>query len=388
MLIKSLRNLRKELHEHPEMAFHEMETRSIIERFLAEQIAGNPEFTVYRLLETGLVIEYRGATVPDEPFFVFRADMDALPIAEDPSHPVVSKRPGFMHACGHDLHMTVLAGFIARVAREKPRRNILFVFQPGEEGAGGAKRMLETGFFDPYPVAAAYAFHVTDDYPIGTVATRAGVLFAMSREIDVTLTGTAAHAAFPQKGSDAILAAAHFLTTLPVLLAKKRDPVRPFLCHFGRIEGGVARNVTADRCLLEGTLRALDRETMEIGTAIVEEAARFSASLFGGSSHVEVLGDFLPVVCDAKRVEHFRKVCASMGIQYVDAPAKMVGEDFGFFCDRWPSLLFWLGTRREGEAPHELHTPAFYPPDDVVGYGIAIFAGLLSAPTTDVSLKT
>jgi len=322
------------------------------------------------------VIEYRGGGAK-EPFVLFRADMDALPLTEEPSHPVVSRRPGFMHACGHDIHMTVLAGLIAKVARERPRRNLLFVFQPGEEGAGGAKRMMDEGAFNGYVISAAYALHVTDDHLLGEAATRAGVLFAMPREVDIIFTGIAGHAAFPQKGSDALFAAAHFVSTLPGMLARRLDPMRRFLCHFGKVEGGTARNIIADRCVLQGTLRALDRETMDAGVAALEEAARSSSALVGVSCRIETLGEFLPVVCDAALALRFREACAASGTRFVESPVKLVGEDFGFFCARWPSLLFWLGTRREEEPPRELHTAAFYPPDEAVERGIALFSALL-----------
>ncbi len=374
----ALAALRKELHEWPETAFEEHRTRDIIERFVTAATAGDKRFRLLRALETALVVEYRGGA-PDDPFTLFRADMDALPLDEEPSHPAVSRRPGFMHACGHDIHMTTLAGLVARIAGKGPKRNILFVFQPGEEGAGGAKRMIEAGLFDRYAIAACYALHVTDDHYLGEVSSKAGVLFAMPREIDVVFTGTAGHAAFPHNASDALFAAAHFVRNVNGTLAKRLDPMRPFLFHIGKIEGGTARNIVADRCCLRGTMRALDLETMGRGAAVVEEAAREAAALTGGAYRIETLGEFLPVVCDGALVERLKKVCAATGTRFVPSETKLVGEDFGFFCARWPSLLFWLGARREGEPARALHTPAIYPPDEAVRYGIALFEGLLEA---------
>ncbi|HOW52928.1 MAG TPA: amidohydrolase [bacterium] len=374
----ALAALRKELHECPEIAFQEVGTRAIIEWFVTAATAGDTRFRLIRALETALVVEYRGGAL-DAPFTLFRADMDALPLTEDPTHPVVSKRAGFMHACGHDVHMTTLAGFVALTARKKPARNILFVFQPGEEGAGGAKRMIEAGLFDGHRIVACYALHVTDDHPLGEVATKAGVLFAMPREIDVTFTGTAGHAAFPHNASDALFAAAHFVRNVHGLLAKRLDPMRPFLFHIGKITGGTARNIVADHCLLHGTMRALDTDSMARGAAIVEEAAREAAALTGGGYRIETLGEFLPVICDATLVERLRKACAATGTRFAESETKLVGEDFGFFCAKWPSLLFWLGTRRDGEPSRALHAAEFYPPDEAAAAGISLFDALLSA---------
>lgn len=373
----SLSALRKELHENPELAFQEVATRDILERFVTATVAGDRRFRLIRCLETALIVEYRGGGA-QEPFLLFRADMDALPLTEDPSHPVVSKRPGLMHACGHDVHMTILAAFIARVATGRPDRNLLFVFQPGEEGAGGAKRMLEAGLFDGYAVRAAFALHVTDEHLLGEAATRAGVLFAMPREIDITFTGTAGHAAFPQKAHDALFAATQFVQQVHASLAKMLDPMQPFLLHVGRIAGGTARNIVADSCVLNATMRALDPATMARGAAVVEEAARAAAAQTGCTHRIEALGEFLPVVCDGALVERFRALCAATGTRFVESDTKLVGEDFGFFCAKWPSLLFWLGTRREGEPPRALHTAALYPPDEAIARGAALFEALLN----------
>ncbi len=372
----SLIDLRRELHEHPEPAFRETKTHEIVERFVRQVIANDRRFRITPCLETGLVVSYQGAPSPDDPFTIFRTDMDALPLTEDGSHPAVSRTPGMMHACGHDIHMTILSGLIQEVARALPPRNFLFVFQPGEEGAGGAKRIIESGIFDRYPVAEAYALHVSDEYLIGEAATCAGVLFAMPREIDVVFTGKSGHAAFPQKGNDALLAAAHFVSTVSSTIAKRVNPMETFLCHLGHIEGGTARNIIADHCRIQGTLRALSPETMRTGAAAVEDAARAAAALTGCTYTVENLGEFLPVICDERLVKKFENLCETRGVRFVTAKTKLVGEDFGFFCERWPSLLFWLGSRREGEPVQGLHTPTFYPPDETIAFGLSLFKGL------------
>ncbi len=372
---KKLFSLRETLHRNPETAFNEFKTQEILLNFISETIEGKSGFVLKKPFKTSVVIEYRGAV--NAPFFLFRADMDALSIREPECNPVVSTN-GNMHACGHDIHMTVLCGLLAHVAETLPEKNILFLFQPGEEGAGGAKMMLEQGIFDQYDISRAFALHVTDDYMLGEVASNSSVLFAMPREVDITFEGKSSHAAFPQRGNDAISMAAHFLATVNLAIAKGTDPMKPYLFHTGKIEGGDARNIAASCCNLYGTMRALDVETMETGCEIVRRHVESSAELFGGKGELKILGEFIPVKNSPDLYSTFNKCAESTGLRTVEAPTKLVGEDFGFFSQRYPSLMFWLGTRKEDEEGISLHNPKYYPGDSVISLGVEMMASLLS----------
>lgn len=365
MDIKELYGLREKLHENPETAFNETVTQKILFSFIEEKVKGLNNVKLNIGFMTSIIVEYSGGK-KGEPYILFRADMDAL-----------AMNTGNMHACGHDIHMTVLAGLLAYTAETKPEKNILFVFQPGEEGAGGAKKMIEAGLFDGYKIKAAIALHVTDDYSLGEIASKTGVLFAIPREFDVIFTGVAGHAAFPEKGRDTIAAAALFMTNVYQAIAKKTDPMEPFLFHVGKIEGGSARNITADNCRLQGTMRALDIGVMEKGAKAVSDAAHFAASQFGACCEMITLGEFLPVINDPELCKKLQMVAAQAGLEYIEADTKLVGEDFGFFCERYPGLMFWLGTRNEGQPAVSLHSPDYYPDDTVISNGLDIMKRLL-----------
>ncbi len=376
--VKKLEALRRSLHEWPETAFEEHRTQETLEAFILKEIGSDSRIVVTKPYKTSLVIEYRCGR-PGEPFMLFRADMDALYLEESQHNTIVSKRPGFMHACGHDIHMTILAGLIAHCIHHKTARNLLFVFQPGEEGAGGAKGMIESGVFDRYPIAAAFALHVTDDYALGEIASNSHILFAIPREIDIQFKGTASHAAFPHEGHDALAMAARFLGGVHHTLARTLDPMKPFLCHIGQIEGGSARNITADCCVLKGTLRALEEAVMDTGFAVVKDTAEQAAASFGGSVQLTTLGQFLPVINSPSLVEIVKKAGETINIRYNEAPTKLVGEDFGFFCNRWPSFMFWLGTRAGDDKPQALHTKTFFPGTEAVVQGLKVVTAIIDS---------
>ncbi len=372
--INELYSLRNLLHQNPETAFNEEKTQRILLDFIEQKTAGRNNFNIIKPFSTSILVEYRG-TKPEKPFLLFRADMDALSIKEPETNPVKSAN-NCMHACGHDIHMSVLAGLIEWASTELPEINILFVFQPGEEGAGGAKKMFEHNIFDSYKIAAAFALHVTDDYNLGEIASNSHVLFAIPREVNILFKGSSSHAAFPQKGNDAIAMAAHFLTTINHITAKRLDPMNQFLVHIGKIEGGDARNIMADKCSLFGTLRALTKETMNQGAELVEKCAKESASLFGGEAEVETLGEFLPVINSEKLYLMAKKEAEKEKIIGKESPTRLVGEDFGFFCEKYDSLMFWLGSKTEGKQPFPLHSPYYFPDYKTIDTGLLMMEKL------------
>ena len=191
--------LRHIIHKNPELPFQEYKTTEL----LIENISGAncSGIKIHRPLETGLLVEYKGGKGD---FLLFRADIDGLPIKEETDCEFKSEN-GCMHACGHDIHSAVLYGFLKYVIENKIDRNILFMFQPAEEaGRQGQKKILETKILDNYKISGAFALHVIDDYPVGTIASSAGVLFASAMEIDVEFFGANAHIAFPQEGEKCI----------------------------------------------------------------------------------------------------------------------------------------------------------------------------------------
>ena len=374
-LINSLRVLRSELHRFPELSFKEERTADIIQSFITERINGSNLFTIHRPFLTSVVVEYSNGK--DLPYRIFRADMDALPVKEFALNEIISQNQGVMHACGHDVHMTILCGLISEAACLKPQKNVLFVFQPGEEGAGGAKGLIDSGFFDRFNIESAFALHVTDDHEVGEVASNGGLLFAIPREIDVVFKGKSAHAAYPEKGNNALMASARFLFKCGETLKNVIAENEVFLAHFGKISSGTARNIISDYAEIQGTLRSFDMEVMIKGTETVKKTADECATFLGCSAEVKILGEYVAVKNDTKLFDLLKKISSEKGIRCIEKKGELVGEDFGYFTQKWGGLLFWLGSKDPDKNPNPLHSEKFFPSFKAIDTGLEIMTEIL-----------
>lgn len=374
-IIESLYKLRSDLHKNPELSFKENVTSEIVLDFIKEIVQDSPLFKIHRPFLTSIVVEYSNGKKAD--YRIFRADMDALPVTESKQNEVISENQGVMHACGHDVHMTIMCGLIAETARLKPQKNVLFVFQPGEEGAGGAKGMIESGFFDRFNIESAFALHVTDDHEIGEVASNGCVLFAIPREIDLVFKGKSAHAAYPEKGNNALMASAHFLVKCDENLKNEIFENEVFLAHFGKIISGNARNIISDHTEIQGTLRAFDMGVMTKGTGVVERTALESAEKFGCFAEMKILGEYVEVRNSPALFSKLQRICIETGHICLEKKGELVGEDFGFFTQKWPGLLFWLGSKKHGNMPNSLHSQAFFPDFKAIDTGLEIMMQFL-----------
>ena len=348
--------IRHHLHSYPELSGKEFGTQG----YIMKTLFGH-ELSVKKIAGTGVLVEWKRN---DGPYVLFRADMDALPMYEKTGVDFTSKNPGIMHACGHDVHMTILFGLIERVLSEKPELNILFLFQPAEEAGGGAARCLEelTG----YDIEEAFALHVTDEYPEGTVNSCAGRLFAASCEVYITFSGRAAHMAVRQEGRDTIVGASRFINKVYSL----EFPGAVF--GFGVIEGGNALNIVADSCRLEGTIRADSHEyageTLKTMGGTAEDIAREA----GLTVEVKTGTRYPEVRVDQKIFHRLRGY-----LQINEIAMKYTAEDFGYISRKYPSFMFWLGTGRNDR--HGLHNPYFLPHDDVIEKGVSIMWSVLNS---------
>jgi N-acetyldiaminopimelate deacetylase len=368
--------IRHHLHGIPELAFEEHKTKAFlksqIQALLAQDAQRKEAFALYEFEKSpGLLLVFRGASSM-EPFTLFRADMDALPLVEDTAVPYASKHEGCMHACGHDVHMAVLMGLIAKVWETLPKCNLLFLFQPAEEGKGGAQSVLAEGLIQKYPVAAAFALHVASDMPVGTISSKAGIFFGIPQEFDVRFYGKSAHVAFPEQGVNALACGLDFLSSIQSDLDELAQSERIIL-HVGKMQAGRIRNVIADLCVLEGTHRTLNQPTRDRINELIHVHAERAATAIGAGAEVELLGSYDAVVNDAALCAKLRSACAASDYQFIEAETVMTGEDFGFFTSIYPGLLFWLGSGSD----QPLHSPQFLPQDECIPVGIDVLYALL-----------
>jgi len=360
--------LRHTLHKYPEMAFQEFKTTELI----IESIKSHKEsvqLTIHTPFPTGVLFEYK---VNDDPYLLFRADIDALPIKEENEIEFKSTND-FMHACGHDVHTSILYSFLIDVLEKKPEQNILFLFQPAEEGGGGAMEFYNTGVFNQFNIKNAFALHVTDEYPEGTVASSSGVLFASSLEIDIDFIGESAHVAFPGEGKNAFNAMRKFLDKSDELLKNSGDS---FLFGIGKYNSGNVRNITPGHSKLEGSIRGLSEEsTLEFLTKL-ESILKTIKSETGVDYKITKGAHYPELIVDDDLFNHLYKELSSQ-YNFIDCGFKMTGEDFGFFSKKWPSILLWIGTSK-GER-YGLHNPKFLPPDETIETGKNIFTTILNS---------
>lgn len=367
MKITDLMEIRKQLHRIPEPAFQEDKTADLLLSYL-QRLTG---ITIHCFKNSnGILVEYSHG---EDDYLLFRADMDALPIEEKTGCDFVSRHHGMMHACGHDIHMTVLLGLIYKVVETDVRKNLLFLFQPAEEGMGGAQSILAEGLIQAYQIKHVFALHVSGKLPLGTVSAKAGIFFAIPQEFDVEFIGKAAHAAFPQDGKNALKGGLEFFQKMDEYI-KNLQLSETVIFNIGVLNSGTIRNIIPDKCLLQGTHRTLSQELRNrINTEIDAMAAKTAAKHELGFEF-SLLCTYDPVVNDSLLIKRLETACKELDLNYQESGVFMTGEDFGFFTTLYPGLLFWLGA---GEEAGDLHSDKFLPDEKCIPAGINIFYQLM-----------
>jgi amidohydrolase len=358
---------RRHLHAHPELAFAEFETTSFLEQRL--RAVG---LTPRRLpTGTGLVCDVGTG----EPTVVLRADIDALPLADLKDVPYASTRDGLCHACGHDVHTTVVLGVAMALATLDglPGR-VRCVFQPAEETIpGGATEVVASGVLDG--ASRAFALHCDPSVPAGTVGLRTGAITAACDRIDVTLTGPGGHTARPQLTVDVVDALGRLITDLPGLLSRQVDPRSGMSLVWGAVNAGIAANAIPQRGALRGTVRVLDREAWKSAEDMMRSLVERVAATTGASCEVDYVRGLPPVVNDPRAVALMRAAALeTVGSDHVVVtPQSMGGEDFGWFAEVLPIALARLGTHGGGP-PLDLHRGTFDVDERAIGIGVRVLA--------------
>jgi amidohydrolase len=360
-------DLRRAIHRRPELGYEEHETSALVAR---ELDALGIEHR--RAAKTGIV----GCIVGGKPGRVvaLRADMDALPLDERTGLPFASEHAGKMHACGHDAHTAMLLG-AARVlaeSRERLAGSVVLIFQPAEEGPGGALPMIEEGALDDPPVDAIAMLHVDSRLDAGTIGITPGGVNASADELYITVRGSGGHGAYPHTAVDAIPATAAIVMALQNVVARETDPLASAVVTIGTISGGYRNNIIADVVELSGTLRAHDAEVRDALEKRVRRIVAGLAAAYNVDVEVRVVRGYPPVINDAKLVKEYAELARNEGMR-VEEPAPTMGaEDFAYFAQRVPGLLIRLGVRSESAgAIHPIHSAQFCLDESALPVGIA-----------------
>lgn len=370
-MVEELRQIRRDLHKIPELGLKEYKTAAYIREKLTS--FGITELETW--LETGVVAVIRGKGKKEA--VAFRADMDALPVTEQTGCDFTSEHVGCMHACGHDGHVTVLLGFAKYLQehKEELENDVVLIFQPAEEGPGGAQLLVDAGLFEKHPVRCIIGCHIFPQVPQGKVACRKGAMMARNGEVDVHIYGESAHGAQPQLGHDAVLAAGAVITGLHTILSRNVSPLDSGVLTFGAIHGGEACNIIAKEVKLEGTMRAFSDEAYETMTKRVQEVAAGIAAGYGCKGEA-VFRHMYRVVDNApKLVELLQEVA---GDAYEETPPYMLAEDFSLYLQKVPGMFFFLGSGNEEKGyTHSLHSAQFQFDEEILALGVETYAKLL-----------
>jgi amidohydrolase len=354
-LFDQLIRWRRDFHRHPELGFEEVRTAHVIATYLQE--LGLEVQT--GVGQTGVVATLGGGE--PGPTLLLRFDMDALPIDEENDLPFASDYPGRMHACGHDGHMAIGLGVATILARRQaalPGR-LKFVFQPAEEGLGGAIAMIADGVLDNPRPDLALALHLWNHMPYGQVRVTPGPAMAASSVFTLTVQGKGGHGAAPHKANDPVLAAAHIVAALQSIVSRNIDPLNSVVVTIGEFSAGTTFNVIPETAVLKGTVRSYDSDTHRLIYRRILEMAKNMSTAFGCEASMETVAIVPAVVNDAATTEVVRQAAADVvGPANVIDGRDMASEDMGHFLEEVPGCYFFVGSA--GETP-ELSFPHHHP---------------------------
>ena len=371
-LLPEVRALRRTFHAAPELSLHEHETQRTILEYLTA--LGLTE--VGAIAGTGVKAVVRAKTGPGTPV-ALRADMDALPVEERSNAAYASRRKGVMHACGHDGHMAMLLALAKWLTSnpERQRDDVVLLFQPAEEGFGGAARMLaEGGLRDP-KVEAIFGLHLNPELPVGHLGCLTGAMLAAVHDFDVVFSGRGGHAAMPHHADDLLACIAELVQTLHFLVARRVDPFSQAVLTIGRIDGWAGRNVLPERLALEGTLRTRDDGVAASLRELLSETVDQVARVHGVRAELHWVRHYPSLRNHPGLVGGLAEM---VGPKLVPMTPLMGGEDFAFYQAEVPGLFVFVGTRDETAGTvHPLHSPGFDFDEAALLTGVALFRDVL-----------
>jgi amidohydrolase len=378
--LETLRALRRDIHAHPELGYQEQRTSDLIAATLTGW--GIP---VHRGLgKTGVVGILKGANSARA--VGLRADMDALPITERNTFLHASVNQGKMHACGHDGHTTMLLGAAQLLAERRDLPGTIYlIFQPAEEGGGGARAMLEDGLFERFPMEAVFGVHNWPGLEVGQFAVSSGPSFASSNDFTISVRGKGAHAAMPHNGIDPIPVACQLVQAFQTIVSRNQRPIDAGVISVTMIHAGEATNVIPDRCELRGTVRTFSIELLDMIERRMREISESIGRAFQASCELTFRRNYPPTVNPPREAQFVRRVLGDLvGPGNVkEFEPTMGAEDFSFFLLRKPGCYFMVGNgdgahRAQGhaEGPCLLHNPSYDFNDEVLPVGATMWVRL------------
>ena len=349
-MLEQLQKWRRDLHQIPELGLEENQTTEYLKNELIK-MGYDPK--PLPQLKTGC---YVYLDYGFEKCVAFRTDIDALPICEANDIAFKSGHEGIMHACGHDGHMAAMLGFAYALKHDniQPQVNILLIFEPAEEGPGGAKIIVESGLLKEMNVEAIFGIHLMPTIEEGVLATKKDGLMAECGEIDIHITGRDAHAGLPQNGIDSLLVAAHLLEGYQQILTRMKSPFDPAIINIGQIHGGTARNSVAKECEMHGTMRTYSEDVFNFLVKKMEDFNKGAEISYGCKIDFSCPPLYPPVLNDEKLVKFLSEID---DIVLLDEPL-MLAEDFSFYQKAVPGVFVFVGTKCE-KYQSGLHTDHF-----------------------------
>lgn len=363
-------DIRRSLHQIPELGFAEFKTQQYLLKYLAQLPSDLIQIQTWA---TGILAHIPGKQ-PSR-CIGYRTDMDGLPITEATTYSFQSKHSGNMHACGHDLHMAIALGVLTHFVENPIDDDLLFIFQPAEEGPGGALPMLQSKKFQAWKPDVIFALHIAPDYPVGTVATKPGILFANTQEVDLELVGTSGHAAYPHRANDMVIAASQLALQLQTVVSRNIDPLDSVIVTLGKMAIGTKENIIAGQGMINGTIRTLSDETMNKVKNRIQQIADGIATGFQCEAHVNWGMNYLQVNNHDEITQNFMEwVDQHSPYHIVECREAMTGEDFGYFLQDIPGMMFWLGV----DSPYGLHHPQIEPSEEAIPVAIDLLSRFIN----------
>ena len=365
--------VRRDIHAHPELCFEEKRTSDVIAKQLTDW--GIP---IHRGLgTTGVVAILKNGN--SSRAVGLRADIDALPMTEHNTFAHASKHPGKMHSCGHDGHTAMLLAAAKHLSKHRNYDGTVYlVFQPAEEGGGGAREMIKDGLFEKFPMEAMFGAHNWPGMAVGQFALKSGPCFASSNEFKIVIRGKGSHAAMPHLGVDPVPVACQLVQAFQTIISRNKRPIDAGVISVTMIHTGEATNVVPDSAEIRGTVRTFSVETLDMIESRMKTVAEHTCAAFGATCEFTFRRNYPPTVNHARETEFVKRVMSTVvgADQVVAFEPTMGAEDFSFFLQAKPGCYFTMGngdgTHREGGhglGPCMLHNPSYDFNDDLIPLG-------------------